>query len=250
MSAILIIVGILIVGFVAYTYLTSYRQDPSDPENKISRLGKEKYSPDMNPAAAWRQRIGAEARGNLATKLNVESSAVAEMYRSQTAAEENRLKYELTPQRVQLDTEKSQADHEAHLETQATRIAETQLHRKMLETADQLGLPYSVFEQILSKAKLDELEIKRLAAEKKIILEAGFIYQLRGFHQLMMMRKEIDSLLEEVDRIENDKKLSAKARARMIAEREADIETLRTRRNAERERLVQSDNRSQLGGGD
>ena len=249
MNAFLIIVGLLMIGGALYAMVTRYLPTNNSPEEHIDAITQGKISPDMNRWTAKKETKASQARADLAASIANESRNMGEVIRQRTVAGEQRIAFNALPQREQMEREEREARHDVYLETQAALLSEQQLRRQMLDMATDLGLPYVVFEQMLTKAKLDELELKRLAAENRITLEKGFIYQLRGFHQLMMMRKEIDSLVVEIDQIMSDEKLSEQAKKRQIAEREADIQTLKDRRNAERQRLVQADDRNQLGTG-
>ena len=192
MSVLLIIVGLALLGTAAYVWITSYKQNPHDIQGKVQDVIQDKYSDKMNRWAARKEAKAATARADTAAAVNIEATNVADMYNRQTVAEENKKRFESTPERLRREAEATEAAHDVFLETKATELLSQQVQQQMLVVANNLGVPYTVFEAMMQKQKLDELELQKLAAEKRIVLEAGFLYQLRGFHQLFMLRNRMD----------------------------------------------------------
>ena len=242
----LIVLAVVCLG--VYAVATKYEQNPNSIEDRVQDLIQDKYSDKMNRWSARRETTAALARGETVRAVSTEAGGVADMYASKTRAEENKATYESTPERMRRQAEADEATHDVLLETKATELLAQKVQQQMLVAANNLGVPYTVFEAMMQKQKLDELELQKLAAEKRIVLEVSFLYQLRGFHQLFMLRNRMDELIEEIDQIRDSDK-SDYVKTRQIAERELDILTLRDKRDAERKRLVQASHGDNLGRG-
>lgn len=234
MGWIVLLIGAVIVAVAIHRLMFPGRRGEADFQDRIGRV-QEKHSPEQTRFEARKETKAAVARTEEAIQLGAESRAVKDMTVQQAELEEAEIHRAHIPQRMRRQQEAEEAVH-------VTTVLDLQLRQHLTKLAMQEGVSVDVLMSFIQKEKLDDLELKKLAQEAKIKIEAGLIYQLRSFQQVLLIGRSIDMLLEDIDQIERDSKKSDTLKQRMIAEREDDIEFLREKRHVERQRLLQADN--------
>lgn len=216
----------------------------------LSKRPKPTYTPEEKPGAYQNQaqpRQGAlknvrtrfQAKSDAKTQAvaNVATAIATEGIRLTTDAVSADLENKALPERYEQTLKKETADTNAYISAREAEQQESELKKLLIAHAVEEGLPLGALERLLEKEKLDNLEIKKLQKETVVKLEAGFIYQLREYHKIMMLRKELDGLYVEIDQIQNSQ-LSEYVKTRQVDEREADIKAVQEDRRGRRQRLL------------
>ena len=238
---ILIFAALMVIGgIIAFFWINP--PGPTDPQEKI-KAQQDKVDPNASGLKNAVRRTRMRSYTDTQKVANEATAATTEGIKLQTEAE---TAAEVTESNVNVHL----STNDTTISSNERRQAEDALHKVMLDRARDHGIPYVVFEQEMMKERLDELELKRLAKEKQIILEAGFIYQLRDYHKLTMIRAQVDQLIREIDEVRNDKSLSDFAKGELEQIRRDDMQMLLEDARGRRKRLLQTIDRDDVRTGD
>jgi hypothetical protein len=188
----------------------------------------------MSSGAANKQKKDADARAGAATAIATEMVAVTDMEKAQTDAQTAVLNRDANADRFQRVIEKEVKEQEQF------RL-DSQLREKLTQLAIDEGVDINVLMTLVQKERLDELELKRITGEAQIRIEAAVIYEIRRYHEVLMIGKTLDGLFKEIDDIRSSNH-SEFLKEKMIGEREEDIKFLQEDRRAKRQRLLQAHN--------
>ena len=199
MAWILIIVGILLVGFVAYQWFFGYVLDSGSVISRIQSLNREKYSPNMGRFAASKEKKAASARADLAQELRFEMESVVKMSDGQINAQNAAFDLEHNPARLDLNYQLEVASHETLLE-------QNELTRQLIGKAAEQNLDVATYLELKKKTEMDRLDLQKQWVEAEQKLKAGFIYQLRAHQHLALMTEYIGKLYDRAHQLQAEGK--------------------------------------------
>ncbi|MDT5157670.1 MAG: hypothetical protein QOH51_2027 [Acidobacteriota bacterium] len=243
---ILLFVGIMVVVVgVMFPGSKKKRAKPIPPEQRPANF-QDRVVPGQGIIENIKTRVQVESDTKTQQVANLASQAATQGIEEQSRAIDAALRQSAIVDVHQRGSEKAEAEHGTELaRLEAERLAyetnqqEDELKRLLIARAGQRGLSLESFNRVVEREELDNLDIRKLQKETLVRLEAGFIFQLREYHKLMMQRKELDGLYFEIDEIQNSNSSDYLKRMK-IAEREADIKLLQEDRRARRQRLLQA----------
>lgn len=247
MSWILIIFGVLLVGFAVYKMMFPGRRGDSDPQKRVDRI-QGKYSTEHTRVEAWQETGAATARTEEASALGNEARAVKDMVDQQREVEEAQINREQTPGRMH---RKEDLEKDAH-EYQKARIRN---EHRVTERATEQDIDPEVYLKAQEKRLLDELERlhqRQTAADE---IRMTIIADLLKDHQRMSeLQTLIDTTLIEIAELRKGKlrgvEVDSWAIPRMIASREESVTAWEADKRGIQQRLSQTDDGQNLRGTD
>jgi hypothetical protein len=253
MAWLFIIAGLFIIGFAFYVSRAS-RKKGLAAEDKALHYQDEAQPGGLVGNLFNRKKLESGAKlqeaANIASTASVAGVALqTENVKAQAELEAANKDKEHLGTRIERTQKLEAEDHEVHLLERGSKKQDIQLRQMLVKEAQERGVSLETLNRILETRELNDLEIEKLRKETYVKLEAGFIYQLREYQKLMMLRKQLDDLYLEIDQIQKSA-VSDYVKQMQIDERKEDIETLREDRRERRQRLLQALNGPALPGGD
>jgi hypothetical protein len=248
MGWILIIVGSVLLAFVAWNIAVvvwkwMFRKSGPAPSQELkAQVYQDQAVPGQGIVNNIKTRLQVGSDTKTQQVANLASYTATQGIEEQSRAIDATLRQHAIEDVHRRGAEKNDAEHDkelARLRTEKfayeTNQQEDELRRLIIAKAKAQGISLN----ILEKEELDRLDIEKLMAEARVKIEAAFIYQLREYQHLMMLRRELDGLYIEIDQIQNGPGSEELKRLR-IAERTEDAEALRKDRHGRRQRLLQA----------
>lgn len=233
MAWVLIIFGILfIAGGVIYR-LYFYEKSSKDPRDQIRNL-QERYDPNITRTVAVKEADQSSVRTGLVKQFNAEVEAVTGMLNKRTEGEVVAFRNEHIGDQLKREEE---FKHQQHLHD----VDNLMLQRNLVSFAQDQGMDVSTYLEVLKTRALNSVEMQRIEDEAKAQLKAGFIYQLKDYQHISMLRGALDDLYERSWQIETGKEPEP-VRQRKLAQIEEDIRLHEEDIGARRKRLLQASN--------
>jgi len=228
MAWILIIIGLVLIAVVVYLVMFAAEGDSNEPIGRTRDLSG-KYSTNMTRFAARKETKAAQARGELAKELNVESDIVTRLAERQADAEHQRERLEYN---FQIET----ANYQVLLD-------QNKLTRQLIGEAATHNMDVATYLELKKKTEMDRLDLGKQWKQAEQELKAGFIFQLQAHQHLALMTEYIGTLYERAKRLQDE----GKDREHVLIEEhivfmEGDFR--------ERQRLLQTSQQEDIQGGD
>jgi hypothetical protein len=229
----LFLFGLFIIGLVVYLWPRKELRKQRPEEKPHS------YQDQAQPGQGVVKNIGtrftAKSDAKTQTVVNEATAIATEGIRLTTDAVSADLENRALPERHEQTLTRESADTKAYLAQKLTGQKEHQLRERLIDLAIAQGFDVDTY----IKQRLNDLDIEKLEREAMVKLKGGFIYQLRDYQKLTMLRSNLDELYEREHLIEiGDEPESVKQKK--LAQVRADIITLEQDANGRRQGLLQA----------
>jgi hypothetical protein len=229
---------ILMVGFIKYSPKGRAVDDRTQYYQEQAKVGQGIMQGALNRAQLRRDTRTQEA-------ANYASQVAAQGIRIQTDTDRAQLERD----NVFKEAELSDAKHALAIATTRAQLKEQQLREKLIDLAYANGYDLDTYLAIQRKQHLDELDIRKLEQDVMTKLRGGFVYQLRGYQKLAMLRDQLDALYERAYQIKASRDPKP-VKERKLRQVEEDIRLLEEDARGRRQGLLQAYNGENAEGGD
>lgn len=249
MSLVFLVLGAVCLIVALYHFSTQYKQDNGDVNSRLSSV-ESKYSPEMNRWAARREATAAQARTETLTALNQEAKGIVESLHTRLEAQTKQIELNHLPEVKEMELRERESQH-------ITLLKANENTRFALDAASSDGVTLPTREEVYKmqasamieheKKRADMLlgiEQKRL--EKQTDLELGYDYNLRSHREIERIRKSINNLIEERERVW-EMQISETVRAERLRGIDKDIKFFEEQIH-ERQRLLSSGSGEKVSG--
>jgi hypothetical protein len=234
MAWIFIIVGLILIVGCIYLWMHLFEKSSTNPQDRIDKLQDEKYDPNMTRFAARKQTAASIPRTETATQIGKETRAVKDMIVQQTEAVQAQFTLNNIGSDLSRGEELKQVSHIATVDG-------LNLQRLLIANAGQQGMDVTVYLEVLKTRELNKAEVEKIEQQAAAELRAGFIYQLKEYQKLTMLRGVLDELYERAYQIESGNEPQL-LKARKLIQVEKDIKLHEEDADGRRKRLLQAIN--------
>lgn len=230
MPFIFIGIGIILIVVCIYLWMHLYEKSSTNNQERISKLQSEKYDPNMTRFAAKKETAASIPRTETATQVGTEARAVKDMIVQQTEALQAQFTLDNAVNNLNREEELKQATH-------ISTVDSLNLQRLLIQNAGQKGMDVTVYLEVLKTRELNKAEVEKIEQQAVAELRAGFIYQLKEYQKLTMLREVLDALYERAYQIESGKEPEALKRRKLV-QVEKDIKLHEEDADGRRKRLL------------
>jgi hypothetical protein len=193
MPWVLIIVGVILIGFVVYVLMNANKTDSGLAQERVDTLSN-KYSSNMTRYRADKEAGASEARTELAQQISIEMGAVLAMNDGQTRAETSEFDRQHNLDRLNWNLKLEEGNHQTLLE-------QNELTRQLIGEASKQQMDVSTYLELKRKVEMDRLDLDKQWREAEQQLKAGFIFQLQAHQHLALMTEYIGTLYSKSEEL-------------------------------------------------
>jgi hypothetical protein len=120
---------------------------------------------------------------------------------------------------------------------------EARLKSELIDRARELGLDLPTYMAILQKKEFNRLDLEKEITVMQEELRNALIAKHFSEHQMIgLLSTQLDTMYEQINRIQTDPELPDWVKQRMIEDREEYVNTLKEDRRVRQKRLLETDN--------
>jgi hypothetical protein len=194
----LVVLAVVCIG--VYAVSTKYEQNPHDIEGRVQDLLQGKYSDKMNRWSARRETTAALARGETVRAVSTEAGGVADMYKQQTQAQENKIRFQNTTERMRGEVELEEQTRQTAIAREENTRKELDLRNQLLELAAQQGMSAEDRSTILKHREMKRIDLEARQVEIQMTLDAADRME-------MTVTEQIDKLTATLYKMYTDRKV-------------------------------------------
>lgn len=230
MAFVFIGIGVILIAVCIFLWMQLYEKSSTNQQERISKLQSEKYDPNMTRFKARKETAASAVRTGTAAQVSQEVRAVKDMIVQETEAVQAQYTLDNTVDNLNREEE---LKHITHVAT----VDGLNLQRLLIQNASQQGMDVSVYLEVLKTRELNKAEVERIEQQAVAELQAGFIYQLKEYQKLTMLREILDGLYRRAYEIESGNEPET-LKKRIVAQVEKDIKLHEEDADGRRKRLL------------